>query len=203
MQSDQLERLWELYCCRLLAFIRRRVSNDADAEDILQEVFIRIHRTLCCSNEWKKPESWIYQVTRNLIIDYYRRRKDWVELPQDLSVEADFDEDDPDARLALSLRETIDTLPEPYRQALILTEYQGLSQKELAKRLGLSLSGAKSRVQRARLKLRDLLLACCHFELDRRGRVIDFYQRCCCCNPGGKLKDDTAPAEAEQWMSVE
>jgi RNA polymerase sigma-70 factor (ECF subfamily) len=160
------------------------VANDADAEDILQEVFIRIHRSLCCSSEWNKPEGWIYRVTRNLIIDYYRRRRDWAEIPEDLLEEADSDESDAEAQLALSLRETIDALPEPYRQALILTEYQGLNQKELAEKLGLSFSGAKSRVQRARLKLRDLLLACCHFELDRRGRIIDYYERCCCCNPG-------------------
>jgi RNA polymerase sigma-70 factor (ECF subfamily) len=183
VQSQPIELLWDQYCCRLLAFIRRRVANDADAEDILQEVFIRVHRSLCCSSEWNKPESWIYRVTRNLIIDYYRRRRDWAEIPEDLIEEADFDELEAEARLALSLRETIDALPEPYRQALILTEYQGLSQKELAEKLGLSFSGAKSRIQRARLKLRDLLLACCHFELDRRGGIIDYYQRCCCCNP--------------------
>jgi RNA polymerase sigma-70 factor (ECF subfamily) len=64
-----------------------------------------------------------------------------------------------------------------------MTEYQGLSQKQLADNLGISLSGAKSRVQRARDKLRDMLLSCCHFELDRRGRILDYYQRCCCCHP--------------------
>jgi hypothetical protein len=87
------------------------------------------------------------------------------------------------ALLALSLHELIDQLPEPYRQALILTEYQGLSQKQLAERIGISLSGAKSRVQRAREKLRDMLLRCCHFEFDRRGHIVDYYQRCCCCHP--------------------
>lgn len=183
MQSEPLEALWEQYSRRLLAFIRRRVSNDADAEDILQEVFLRIHRSLCCSDDWGKPDSWVYQITRNLIIDYYRRRRETVEISEDLATEADFEADDPQVRLALSLRATIDMLPERYRQALILTEYEGLSQKEAAERLGLSLSGAKSRVQRARLKLRDLLLTCCHFELDRRGRIIDYYERCCCCHP--------------------
>lgn len=186
MQTEQvepLEILWVRYRARLLSFIRRRVSNDADAEDILQEVFIRVHRSLCCSNDWNKPDSWIYQITRNLIIDYYRRRRDWAEVPEDLAAQADFDEDDLKAQLALSLKETIDQLPELYRQALILTEYQGLSQKEMAEKLGLSFSGAKSRIQRARLMLRDLLLACCHFELDRRGGILEYYPHCCCCNP--------------------
>jgi len=128
-------------------------------------------------------ESWIYQIARNLIIDHYRRRRETVEIPESLLVEVELPEEDPEAELALSLKEMIAELPEPYRQALIATEYQGLSQKELAESQGISLSGAKSRVQRAREKLRDMFLSCCHFELDRRGRIIDYYQRCCCCNP--------------------
>jgi len=106
-----------------------------------------------------------------------------VEIPESLPAEPDLPEEDPEAVLALSLEEMINELPEPYRQALILTAYQGLSQKQMAESLGISLSGAKSRVQRAREKLRDMLLRCCHFELDRRGRIVDYYQRCCCCHP--------------------
>ena len=190
--NEPIEALWNQYSRRLGTFIRSRVEDDAEAEDILQEVFIRIHRNLCCQADRDKPESWIYQIARNLIIDHYRKRRTWVELPENLPSDPDWGEwvnleDDPEAKLALSLREMIDELPEPYSQALILTEYQGLSQKQLAERLGISLSGAKSRVQRAREKLRDMLLNCCHFELDRRGRVLDYYQRCCCCNPAGKF----------------
>jgi len=189
--NEPIEALWNQYSRRLGTFIRSRVEDDAEAEDILQEVFIRIHRNLCCQADRDKPESWIYQIARNLIIDHYRKRRTWVELPENLPSDPDWGEwvnleDDPEAKLALSLREMIDELPEPYSQALILTEYQGLSQKQLAERLGISLSGAKSRVQRAREKLRDMLLNCCHFELDRRGRVLDYYQLCCCCNPVGK-----------------
>jgi len=69
-----------------------------------------------------------------------------------------------------------------YREALILTEYQGLTQKELGEKLGISFSGAKSRVQRAREKLKTMLLDCCHFEIDRLGRVIDYQPRCDCCS---------------------
>ena len=181
MQPDELKALWERYCCRLLAFIRSRIADESEAEDILQEVFLRIHRSLCCQG-WNKPDGWIYQITRNLIIDHYRSRRETVEVDETVPApEAASREDDPVTRLALSLRETIEALPEPYRQALVLTEYDGLSQKELAARVGISLSGAKSRVQRAREKLRDMLLTCCHFELDRRGRIIDYYKRCCCC----------------------
>ncbi|HET7838366.1 MAG TPA: sigma factor-like helix-turn-helix DNA-binding protein, partial [Rectinemataceae bacterium] len=117
-----------------------------------------------------------------------RARRPRAELDED--IEAAYGspelEEDPAARLAFSLRETVDELEEPYREALILTEYEGLSQAELAARAGISLSGAKSRVQRAREKLKALLLACCHFELDRRGGIIDYQERCCRCGPAGK-----------------
>lgn len=177
--------MWVRYSRRLFAFIRGRVNDDAEAEDILQEVFIRVHRNLCCQpdHEWNRPDSWIYQITRNLIIDHHRKRKEIVEIPESYPSEPEMIETDAETVLALSLREMIDELPEPYRQALVLTEYQGLTQKQLANHLGISLSGAKSRVQRARSKLRDMLLSCCHFELDRRGRILEYYQHCCCCNP--------------------
>ena len=185
MTTTTLGTIWDQYCCRLLAFIWGRVTDESQAEDILQEVFIRVHRHLCCLPPAEKMEGWIYQIARNLIIDYYRQRREIFELPSDLPAEIELQEPDAESDLAGSLRGMIDEMPEPYREALALTEYQGLTQVELANKLGISVSGAKSRVQRAREKLRDLILACCHLELDRHGRVIDYYERCCCCNPAG------------------
>jgi len=181
--NDDLELVWDRYSHRLKIFIRSRVWDEPEAEDILQEVFVRVHRALCCQPDWNKPESWFYQIARNLIIDHYRRQRETVEIPEGLPGEPDLPEDDPEALLALSLKDLIDELPEAYRQALHLTEYQGISQKQLAEHLGISLSGAKSRVQRARGRLRDMLLSCCHFEFDRRGRIVDYYEHCCCCHP--------------------
>ena len=179
----RLETIWDQYSAQLLAFIRSRVADECEAEDLLQEVFLRIHLNLCCLHDLSKLESWVYQITRNAIIDYYRSRRDTFELRETLPAESDFDEEDVESELAPSLKELINELPAAYREALILTEYQGLSQKELAQRAGISLPGAKSRVQRARQMIRDMLLNCCHFELDRRGRIIDYHELCCCCNP--------------------
>jgi RNA polymerase sigma-70 factor (ECF subfamily) len=64
-----------------------------------------------------------------------------------------------------------------YRQAVQLSEIEGLPQQEVADRLGLSLSGAKSRIQRGRLMLKDELERCCRFEFDRRGNVMDYEPR--------------------------
>jgi RNA polymerase sigma-70 factor (ECF subfamily) len=91
-------------------------------------------------------------------------------------------DEDPLASLAFSLREMVDELPEPYREALLLTDYEGMGQAELARRAGISLSAAKSRVQRAREKLKALLLECCHFELDRLGGIIHYEERCASCD---------------------
>src|SRR5437588_726670 len=82
------------------------------------------------------------------------------------------------SELVPCIKEMVDSLTNDYRQALILTEYEGLTQRELAVRLGISVSGAKSRVQRAREKLKDMLLDCCHFEFDHSGRVIDYQPKC-------------------------
>ena len=179
----RLETIWDQYSAQLLAFIRSRVADEYASEDLLQEVFLRIHLNLCCLRNLSKLESWVYQITRNAIIDHYRSRIDTLELHENLPAESDFQEEDAESVLAPSLKELIDELPEAYREALVLTEYQGLSQKELAQRVGISLPGAKSRVQRARHMIRDMLLNCCHFELDRRGRIIDYHALCCCCNP--------------------
>ena len=76
----------------------------------------------------------------------------------------------------------IESLPEHYRQALMLSEIKGMTQKEVAVREGLSLSGAKARVQRGRAMLKKTLLACCDFEFDRKGNVIDYNGKDGSCN---------------------
>src|SRR2546423_8933278 len=99
-------------------------------------------------------------------------------------------DDDVIKELIPGIKVMVDSLPADYREALYLTEYQGLTQRELAERLGLSFSGAKSRVQRAREKLKQMLLECCHFELDRRGHVIDYQPRCAYCSIGTCCADE-------------
>ena len=184
METGQLELVWERFKDRLLAFIRSKVSSPEEAEDLLQEVFIRVHTGLCCLQEWTSMEKWLYRVTRNLVIDHYRSRRRHEPLGEE--PESPYGpaegEDDPAARIAFSLRETVEELPEPYRAALILTEYEGLSQADLAERAGISLPAAKSRVLRAREKLKARLLECCHFELDGLGGIINYEKRCASCD---------------------
>lgn len=180
MADADFETLWNDLHVRLCRFICSRIPDGDDAEDILQDVFIRMHANLDRVREMDRLEAWVYQIARNSIIDYYRRRKQVVDLDE-YPVEDEHLEEDAGESLAPYLREVVQGLPEPYREALMLTEYQGLSQKDLAEKLGMSFSGAKSRVQRAREKVRDTLMNCFHVEFDVRGTVIDVSPRCCCC----------------------
>lgn len=68
-------------------------------------------------------------------------------------------------------------LPEKYKQAILLTEFHNVTQKELAAKMSISIAGAKSRVQRGRKMLKDMLLSCCYFEFDRLGNVIDYTHK--------------------------
>jgi RNA polymerase sigma-70 factor (ECF subfamily) len=173
--------IWEAFGHKVRKFILNRVSDPLDAEDILQDVFIKIHMHLNELREDQRLVPWLYSVARNAVIDYYRQKRPGIELSEDLLDESEFREEDPTAQLAEGLEAMMACLPEKYRQPLVLAELKGLRQKEVAVRLGLSLSGAKSRVQRGRILLRQALEDCCHFEFDRRGNLMEYFPRRDCC----------------------
>ena len=179
----ELEKIWDEFGLKLKQFILKRVKDKSAAGDILQEVFLKIHTGLDGLKDESKLESWIFQVTRNAIADHFRRQRPQEELSEELTEDLSDDKEIVE-ELPPCLKEMINSLPDEYRQALILTEYQGLTQAQLAERLGISVSGAKSRVQRGREKLKEMLLACCHFELDKRGKVLDYWPNCACCQEG-------------------
>ena len=172
--NPTLEQIWNEFAEKLRLFIQKRVSNPAEAEDILQDVFLKIGTRLSQLEDTAKLQGWLYLIARNTVIDHYRKQRETVELPETLAVE---DEPAELEELKASFRRMIHGLPGPYREAILLTEFDGLSQVELARRLGISVSGAKSRVQRGREQLKEMLLDCCHFEFDRRGRVFDCHPR--------------------------
>jgi RNA polymerase sigma-70 factor (ECF subfamily) len=186
------EQTWEAFHTPLYQFIRRRVTDDATAEDLLQDVFLKIHQYGSTLKDARRLESWIYQITRNLIIDSYRSHRQpmtSLDTEEALDLPDELPDDDIVSELLPCIRAMVLSLPDQDRQALILTEYQGLTQKEFGARLGLSFSGAKSRVQRAREKLKQELLACCHVELDRRGHILDYQPRCNCCEQSACCDD--------------
>ena len=170
------EEIWRTYHDGLLNFLRSRVHYDI-AEDILQDVFVKIHSKIDSLKESTKLESWVYQITRNAAIDYYRSSRTMEELPEWLEDDTPNPNDQVQQDLSSCLFPLIDRLPEKYRFALSRVEIEGTSQTELAKELGISISGAKSLVQRGRSQLKELLHDCCIVETNRLKQLVDYKQK--------------------------
>ncbi len=187
----EVTEIWEQVHDGLRAFIAKRIADEAEVDDILQEVFLRMHRGIDALKDPQRVVSWIYQITRHAIIDHYRAPERRREMPAGLAADMEAagtapatsdvgDSKDPGehrAELAGCLRPMIDRLDKGYREALILVELEGLTQEAAAKRIGLSLSGMKSRVQRGRRQLKRKLSDCCLIQLDQRNGVADYTLR--------------------------
>lgn len=180
----EFETIWRTFRGPLRTLIIRQTHRAQEAEDILQDVFLKIYSRMDSLRDEQKLRPWIYQIARHAIIDYYRKEKPVVALPAELPESNEPDETNLNKELAQCLRKMIRKLPEKYREAIQLTEFEGLSQKDLSERLGLSFSGAKSRVQRGRQMLKKFILDCCHLDLDRYGNILDFRAKnpACRCN---------------------
>jgi RNA polymerase sigma-70 factor (ECF subfamily) len=180
IMATSVEWIYEAFDQELRRFVLGRVGDPETAADILQDTYLRIHARIDTLREADRVRSWVYQIARNAIIDHYRRRREAVELPEDLALPEEPGQDLAE-QVGASLKQMIDCLPDKDREALVLTEIQSLTQQQLAERVGLSLSGAKSRVQRARERLKAALLDCCHVEFDRAGQVVRYEPRCPQC----------------------
>lgn len=177
--AEIVSQIWNESRNRIKGFIAKRIDNEADVEDVLQNVFFKIHQRL---DELKDPDrlyAWVFQIARNAIIDYYRERKIAVDSSEEVLSEIAVEptEKDVEEEVLNWLEPMVEDLPEKYREALLLTDIQGFTQKELSEKLDISLSGAKSRVQRAREKLKENLLDCCHLEFNRAGKVVEYQPR--------------------------
>lgn len=172
------EKVYTGFSGPLKGFIANRISNAHDAEDILQEIFLKIHKNMDSLQDSQKITPWIYQIARNAIADYYRKQGRQGNLPVAEGGMAEGPESlHENSEMAACLQSMIGFLPDIYKEAILLTEFGNLTQRELSERTGLSLSGAKSRVRRARKMLKDMLLGCCVFEFDHMGNIVDYKRR--------------------------
>jgi RNA polymerase sigma-70 factor, ECF subfamily len=183
------QSVWEDFHGRLRSFVSRRVKQPADAEDVVQEIFLHIHRNLSTVKDEARLPAWIFTIARNAIVDYFRKNARPAEaFAEDFDLPAPTEQSEIDhsalQELAHCLEPMIEDLPESYRHAIRLTELRGLAQSEAAKQTGLSVSGMKTRVQRARRKLKTMLLQCCEIQFDNRRGVVAYQPRsggCCPC----------------------
>lgn len=171
-----INQVMEEMAIPLKSFVRKHIANEQDAEEITQDVLLKIFNGVNSLKDNSRIHAWIYQITRNVIIDYYRKNSksvEFVELYEELAEEF-YEDQNSNKEIADCLKTMIENLPDKYKQAILLTEFNHLTYKELGEMLGLSVSGAKSRVQRGRKMLKEMLTSCCSLEFDRMGNIIDY-----------------------------
>lgn len=168
----------------LRRFVGRRVAQAHDVDDVVQDVFVRLHRGQDGLRDEERFGAWVVRVARSAIAEHGRKRARHplvgddaadVEASVGAEVSEDGSGDESEAierELARCVPVFVAMLPSPYREALTLTELEGMSQKDAAELVGVSWSGMKSRVQRGRQQLRELFDDCCAIALDARGRVM-------------------------------
>ncbi len=192
-QKATVEPSWGHFVDGLRSFIARRVPAQ-DAEDVAQEALLRIHKSVVSLRDPQRVQSWVYSVARHAVADYYRSHRR-AEIADSIELDSMVD---PSAGIAEKLatfkgdhsaheevltwlRPTAELLPDGYREALLMADFEGRPQREVAEALELSLPGAKSRVQRARRMLAAELERCCSVELGAEGQVEDFRRNACDC----------------------
>lgn len=175
--KTELNAIWIDLNEELYAFILGRIKDEHIAKDIHQEVFLKVQTKIHQLKHSSKLTSWVYQITRNSIIDHYRKSPNKTISINDM----DFPEVDSDnfeyANLTNCINQKIEDLSSHHKEAIILTSFQNYSQKELAQHLNISYSGTKSRVQKAKEILKENILDCPNVASDNTGKLIDFKKK--------------------------
>jgi RNA polymerase sigma-70 factor (ECF subfamily) len=192
--------LWREASARLRPFVARQVSP-GDVDDVLQDVFVRMQRGLGALREEERFTSWLFQIARSSVAEHARTRarhplaRD--ERPDVAAPANDDDERQASRMLAACVSLFVAQLPSPYREAVTLVELEGLTTREAAELIGISVSGMKSRVQRGRAQLRALFEACCEIALDARGKVTEYTPRAQPCSACAQDQMELRTADAD------
>jgi len=173
--------IWLKFSHSVKDFIRNKTHNTAITDDILQEVFIKIHQNLHLLRDEERVAGWVFQIARNTVLNYFRKQKRQVEnqefYQQETIGESYFKENNLNEIVGIWLEEFKKDLDPKYQQALQLVDIEGITQIELAHRLGISISGAKSRVQRGRQQLKQKLIDCCPVKTDQYGNILEIEHK--------------------------
>lgn len=174
---------WAAHEGELRGFLRHRLADDHAAEDLLQDVFVKAMRQGEGFCSLDNPRAWLFQVARHALIDRARLARPQVPLDEGgLEIEAPPpDVVDPVDALAGCVERVLGELPADDAEILRACDLEGLTQREFAERHRLSLPAAKSRLLRARQRMRDQLARACRVNFDPDdGRV---------CGHDGRIDD--------------
>jgi len=170
-----LTRAWNAHAAELRSWLRHQSGDDALADDLLQDLFLRALRQGQRFCDVSNARAWLFEVARNLLADHFRVTHESLPLPDDLSAQtedmATIDQ------LTGCLPRVLSELDHDDRDVIILCDLQGMAQAEYAQLRGIGVSAAKSRVQRARVRLRQRMSQACQVQINGDGWVEDFVPR--------------------------
>ena len=168
----KIEEIWLEYRTALKRFLHAKVSNEADVDDLLQEILIKTHNSLATLKNQTSVKAWLFQIANHAIIDHYRQQGRGQENMTEPSSSAPSEESDVD--LSHCILPFINALPSHDANLLTAIDINNQSQKQYAAQIGVSYSTLKSRVQKSRSLLKKVFDDCCHFNIDRNGSVYDY-----------------------------
>ncbi len=174
----ELLEINDQYHDRVKSFIMRLVKDEWIADDLIQETFIRVHRSIDSVRDPSKISSWIFRIAYNLCQDHFKSRKkndhDMNE-PQnppgilsEMSVQKELEQ----FQMGACVQEQVDLLPEFQRIVLVLYDPLGFNHSEIAEILDITRANAKVRLHRARKNLKSILKEKCTFEMDERNVLV-------------------------------
>ncbi len=167
----------------LRAFVRARIANPADAEDVLQDILLKLHLGADTVQDDERVAGWVFRVARNTVTDHYRKGGTDVTRTPDREIPAEIEplfDVSAESELANCVRPFLADLDDRYRDAVTMVDLQGMTHSQAAAEAGVSLSGMKSRVQRGRAQLRGSIEECCFVEKDARGTVVGYEPKGSC-----------------------
>ena len=160
MSAPTLEQVYTDYYGKVMGYISARIRNRADAEDLCSDVFMKVQRKLEDYDEAKASVStWVFTITRNTLIDHFRRNRPSEELDENLSDGLEIDEDLLSQETLSELAGALKRLPQQLMDIIVLRYYDGKPLTEIAKMMNLSYGAVKLRHQNALLLLREQLHA--------------------------------------------
>ncbi len=175
-ETMKLESIWHEYHNSLHAFLLKNLKNRADVDDVLQEVLLKTHQNLHTLHDASKLKSWLFQITHNAMLDFYRKQRPTEELDEK-SVLSPNNEVSIIEQMGPCVETFIKALPSDQAKLLTAIELEGQEQKQYAQAMGINYSTLKSRVQKSRTQLYDLFNQCCSFSFDKRGNIMEVERK--------------------------
>lgn len=185
INSGDTGQIWEEFSGRVRSHLLRKMRNKGDVDDLMQDIFIKIHSHLPHLRKREKLSSWIYRIAENTLNDYYRKNPGReTEFDENKSAHENADAEDPLSGIEGCLEAFIARLPEKYREPLVMSDVDGISQKEIAEKMDISYSGLKSRVQRGREMIKEMFVECCKLSVGKDGKLsgdLEWMDDCTLC----------------------